>query len=124
MTAVLLKRVYIFFAKTNTMRKIMSTKYSAGAFSTAMLLLRLVFGILLVNHGYGKLVHFRETAQHMPNFLHLGQTATTAMVVFARIFLCVVCHHRTIHQVCMYTGNHLYGLCIDRCTQRRCIWKR
>jgi putative oxidoreductase len=74
------------FLQKKAMRKLLSTKYSAGAFSTAMLLLRLIAGILMMNHGYKKLVHFNETAQHMPNFLHIGQTATTALVIFAEFF--------------------------------------
>lgn len=68
------------------MRKLLSTKYSAGAFSMAMLLVRLVAGILMMNHGYDKLVHFKETAAHMPSFLGIGQTPTTALVVFAEFF--------------------------------------
>ena len=68
------------------MRKLLTTNYSAGAFNAAMLLLRLAFGILMMNHGYGKLSHFNETAAHMPNFLGLGGTITTALVVFAEFF--------------------------------------
>ena len=68
------------------MKKLLSTNYSAGAFNFAMLLLRLVFGILLMNHGYGKLVHFNETAQHMPSLFGIGSTITTALVVFAEFF--------------------------------------
>ena len=68
------------------MKKLLTTNYSAGAFNTAMLLLRLVFGILLMNHGYGKLVHFSDTAQHMPSLFGMGSTVTAALVVFAEFF--------------------------------------
>ena len=68
------------------MKKLLTTNYSAGAFNTALLLMRLVFGILLMNHGYGKLSHFNETAQHMPVFLGMSSTITTALVVFAEFF--------------------------------------
>ena len=68
------------------MRKLLSTKYSAGAFNTAVLMLRLISGFLMMNHGYGKLVHFTETAQHMPNLFHIGQNVTTALVIFAEFF--------------------------------------
>ncbi len=69
------------------MRKLLSTKYSAGAFSFAMLVLRLVFGgLLMINHGYTKLTGFKETAVHMPSFLGIGSTATAALVVFAEFF--------------------------------------
>ncbi|MDB5203871.1 MAG: DoxX family protein [Ferruginibacter sp.] len=68
------------------MRKLLSTKYSAGAFSAAMLTLRLIFGILMMNHGYGKLKNFNETAAHMPNLFHMGSGFTTALVIFAEFF--------------------------------------
>lgn len=68
------------------MKKLLTTNYSAGAFNTAMLLMRLVFGILLMNHGYGKLSHFNETAQHMPALFGMSGTITTALVVFAEFF--------------------------------------
>jgi len=68
------------------MKKIFSIKYSAGLVSAAALLLRLVFGGLMVTHGYTKLVAFDATAAKMPNFLGLGQPTTTALVIFAEFF--------------------------------------
>ncbi|MEP6713489.1 MAG: DoxX family protein [Ferruginibacter sp.] len=68
------------------MRKLLSTKYSAGAFSTAMPALRLIFGILIMHHGYGKLIHFNETAKHMPAFFGISSTISAALVVFAEFF--------------------------------------
>ena len=68
------------------MRKLLSTNYSAGAFSTAMLLLRLTFGVLLMSHGYGKLTGFNETAAHMPGILGMSGSVTAALVIFAEFF--------------------------------------
>lgn len=70
------------------MRKLMSTHYSAGAFNAATLFLRLFAGILLMNHGYGKLSHFNETAAHMPHlfFGEIGGSVTAALVIFAEFF--------------------------------------
>jgi len=68
------------------MKRLLTTNYSAGAFNMAMLLLRLVAGILMMNHGYGKLAHFTDTAQHMPTFLGINSTIVTALVVFAEFF--------------------------------------
>ena len=63
------------------MKKLLSINYSAGAFNFAMLLLRLVLGLLMMHHGYDKLVHFNETALQMPTFLGMSSTITTALVV-------------------------------------------
>jgi putative oxidoreductase len=68
------------------MKKLLSTKYSAGAFSTAMLVLRLGLGILMMMHGYNKLVHFADKQDSFMNFLGMGSTITLALVVFAEFF--------------------------------------
>jgi len=68
------------------MKKIMSTKYSAGAFSTAMLLLRLTVGILMMLHGYQKLMHFAEFKGMFIDFMGIGKTTSLALVVFAEFF--------------------------------------
>jgi putative oxidoreductase len=68
------------------MRKLLSTKYSAGAFSAAMLLLRLGLGILMMAHGYNKLIHFGEMQHKFMNFMGIGSTMSLALVVFAEFF--------------------------------------
>ena len=68
------------------MKKIFSTKYSAGAFSAAILLLRLALGILMMHHGYQKLMHFSDIQGKFMNFMGLGTTVSLALVVFAEFF--------------------------------------
>ncbi len=68
------------------MKRILSTKYSAGAFNLAMLVLRLGVGALVANHGFGKLVHFSTTKHHFLNFLGLGSTVSLTLVIFAEFF--------------------------------------
>ena len=68
------------------MKKLLSAKYSAGAVSAAMLVLRLGVGILMMNHGYDKLVHFSEYQDKFMNFLGIGRTLSLALVVFAEFF--------------------------------------
>lgn len=68
------------------MKKLLSTKYSAGAFSTAMLVLRLGLGVLMMMHGYDKLVHFAKYQPDFMNFLGIGKTMSLALVVFAEFF--------------------------------------
>ena len=68
------------------MKKLISTSYSAGAFNTAMLLKRIIFGVLMMSHGYDKLSGFTETARNMPSLFGMGSTVTTALVVFAEFF--------------------------------------
>ena len=68
------------------MKKLFSTNYSTWAFNVAILLMRLSLGILMMNHGYQKLVHFGEMQHKMMNFMGLGSTASLALLVFAEFF--------------------------------------
>jgi putative oxidoreductase len=68
------------------MRKLFSTKYSSGAFNAGILVLRLTSGILMMNHGYEKLVNFSQKKGEFMNFLGMGQTASLALTVFAEFF--------------------------------------
>jgi putative oxidoreductase len=68
------------------MRRILSTKYSAGAFNFAMLVLRLGLGILMLSHGYGKLIHFNAMKGNFINFLGLGSTLSLVFDIFAEFF--------------------------------------
>lgn len=68
------------------MKKLLSTHYSAGAFNLAMLVLRLGFGILMMKHGYDKLVNFEQYSSQFMNFMGLGAKTSLALVVFAEFF--------------------------------------
>lgn len=68
------------------MKKLLSTKYSAGAFSAAMLILRLGTGLLMMNHGYDKLIHFGTMHNKFMNFMGIGTSLSLALVVFAEFF--------------------------------------
>lgn len=68
------------------MKKLTSTKYSAAAFSVAMLLLRIVTGGLMMNHGYEKLISFSARKDKFMNFLGLGSSFSLSLVIFAEFF--------------------------------------
>ena len=68
------------------MKKLTSTKYSAGAFNAGMLILRLAMGGLLLPHGYDKLVNFAEYKGKFINFLGIGQGVSLGLTVFAEFF--------------------------------------
>lgn len=72
------------------MRRLLSAKYSAGAFNTAMLLLRIVSGGLMLKHGFDKLKNFEGTVAKMINFMGIGQTASAALVIFAEFFCAIL----------------------------------
>ncbi len=68
------------------MKQLLSTRYSAGAFNAALLIFRFAIGILMISHGYQKLVHFSEYEPKFMNFLGLGTTVSLSLAVFAEFF--------------------------------------
>jgi putative oxidoreductase len=66
--------------------KLFSTKINNGAFNTGMLLLRLIFGVLMMHHGYQKMMNFSGMKDNFMNFLHLGSTISLSLVIFAEFF--------------------------------------
>jgi putative oxidoreductase len=71
------------------MKKLFSVGYSSWAFNLALVILRVGCGILMINHGYDKLVHFQQYSATFMNFLGLGGSVSLALVVFAE-FLCSI----------------------------------
>ncbi|WP_212002917.1 DoxX family protein [Chitinophaga sp. HK235] len=68
------------------MRKLFSTGYSAGAVSFSMLVLRLMFGGLLLLHGWPKLINFAAKMNSFPDPLGVGHKLSLGMTVFAEVF--------------------------------------
>ena len=68
------------------MKRLLTTSYTAFSFNLATLLLRFALGILMIVHGYDKLVHFNAYKQTFFNFLHLGQTVSLSLSIFAEFF--------------------------------------
>lgn len=72
------------------MKKLLSTSYQEWAFDVTMLLIRLSFGgLMLVNHGYQKLVKFQTLQYRFADPLHLGTKTSLILVLFAEVFCAV-----------------------------------
>ncbi len=68
------------------MKRFLSTNYSDGAFNFGMLILRVGLGVLMLNHGYEKLVHFSSMKGDFTNFLGIGSTLSLTLDIFAEFF--------------------------------------
>jgi putative oxidoreductase len=73
-------------AEKTAMKRLLSTSYTTFSFNLATLLLRFSLGILMIAHGYDKLVHFSAYKRDFYNFLHMGQTASICLNIFAEFF--------------------------------------
>ena len=68
------------------MRKLLSTQYKEWAFNTAMFVIRLTAGLLIMSHGYDKLVHFAEKKNSFMNFLGMGSSLSLMLAIFSEFF--------------------------------------
>ena len=69
------------------MRKLFSTRYSENAFAFALLVLRIgAGGLMLMNHGYDKLMHFSQRAHRFSDPFNIGSTTSYSLVLFAEFF--------------------------------------
>lgn len=68
------------------MRRLLSTNYTDLGFNVAMLFLRLALGIMLMQHGYFKLVNFATMKDSFLNFLGMGSAVSLSLSIFAEFF--------------------------------------
>lgn len=68
------------------MKSFFSTKYSNASFNIGMLVLRVFLGLILISHGYPKLVNFPTLKHKFMNFLSLGSTVSLTLIIFAELF--------------------------------------
>ncbi|UAY51116.1 DoxX family protein [Ferruginibacter albus] len=72
------------------MKKLLSINYSDGAFNVAMLFLRVTVSVLMMSHGYQKLVGFGDIKDHFISFLGLGATLSLILCIFAEFFCSIL----------------------------------
>ncbi len=72
------------------MSSLLSSKYSAVAVNTALLILRVGFGILILMHGFDKITNFNSLQNKFMNFLGMGSTVSLVLVIFAEFFCAIL----------------------------------
>lgn len=72
------------------MKKLFYHSYSPVAFNIAALILRVVFGLLMLPHGWDKLSHFAEKKYKFMNFLGLGSSLSLGLATFAEFFCSIL----------------------------------
>lgn len=66
--------------------KFFSTQASDGAFNLGTLVLRVVFGLLLLlDHGLDKITHFSKYEYTFYNFLNIGHRWSLVLCIFAEV---------------------------------------
>jgi putative oxidoreductase len=58
--------------------------------SFALLILRASFGLMMLTHGWPKLMDFSQKASSFPDPLHLGRGISLGLVIFAEFFCSIL----------------------------------
>lgn len=72
------------------MKKLLSVKYSKNGVSLSLLILRVFTGLLLLQHGYPKLVEFEQMHPKFMNFMGLGSQISLSLIIFAEFFCSIL----------------------------------
>jgi len=73
------------------MKKLLSVNYSDWSFNLATLLLRIVFGgLMLVNHGFVKMTKFSALQYKFADPFHIGSRWSLVLVIFAEVFCSIL----------------------------------
>ena len=72
------------------MGKLNSSRYSETTGSIGLLVLRLGLGILMLPHGYSKLMTYSEKSDTFMDFLGLGGAISLALLIFAEFFCSIL----------------------------------
>lgn len=69
------------------MKRLLSIKYTAASFNFSMLLLRLVFGLMMIaQHGMPKLMNFASMSNGFYDPMGIGSKTSLILVIFAEVF--------------------------------------
>lgn len=68
------------------MKKLFYHSYSPAAFNIAMLVLRVVVGLIMMRHGWEKLSHFADKQGKFMNFMGIGTSMSLGLATFAEFF--------------------------------------
>ena len=71
------------------MKFFFSAGYRTWAFNLATFILRITGGVLILPHGYDKLVHFKQYSEHFMHFLGMSSELSLGLVVFAEFFCAI-----------------------------------
>ena len=71
------------------MRRLLSYSASPAITSMAIFILRVVFGSLILLHGYDKAIHFAAYKEQFISFLGMSPAISLGLVVFAE-FVCAI----------------------------------
>jgi len=70
--------------------KILNPKISIAKIDISLLLLRIVSAMLMIPHGYNKLIHFSEKSTDFMSFMGMGSKLSYSLLVGAEFFCAIL----------------------------------
>lgn len=67
------------------MKRFFSTKYNQNSLNVGLFILRVVLGILLMHHGYGKLERFSHLKDSFMSFMGMSSMISLSLIIFAEL---------------------------------------
>ena len=86
--------------------------------SVILLVVRIVFGILMMNHGIDKWANYQELSTVFPDPLGIGSPLSLGLAIFGELACSNGIHHRLLIQI----GNDSYDI-YDVCGILHCSWQ-
>jgi putative oxidoreductase len=74
------------FFQRRAMKSLFSSRIAIGATNFALLFLRLAVSVLMIPHGYDKLMNYATMKTQFMPFMGLSAAAALALVIFAELF--------------------------------------
>ncbi len=74
------------FMVMNRLQQFLNTQTFGSAADAGLLILRLATGLLMMTHGWPKLISFSEKADQFYDFIGLGGEVSLALTIFAEFF--------------------------------------
>ncbi len=71
------------------MKRLLSTNYTDWTFNAALFVLRISAALMILPHGYDKLIHFADKKHSFMNFMGLGSTLSLSLITFAEFFCAI-----------------------------------
>jgi putative oxidoreductase len=85
-----------------TIKKILFPKrMTDNAFSLLILVARIIFGTLLLNHGIGKWMNVENASLTFPDPLGIGSTFSLSLVIFAEVFCSIGFILGALYRLCL-----------------------
>ena len=72
------------------LKQFLSSKTSSAQATIALLILRIGIGIIMIQHGYQKLINYAELEDKFLDFMGLGKSISLSLTIGAELFCSVL----------------------------------